>query len=176
MVVVGAESTGKTTLAMALADLYGAPLVEEFSREYLATIGTAYEQIDLVHIARGQWRREQSARVASRGLLLVDTDLLVIRIWSEVKYGVVPAFVRAQIQQLQRDHSLRCYVLTQPDIPWAADPLRENPDDRAELHIRYRQTLDDLSLPYIEVGGTHSARLQAVRAAIDTWRPELTRA
>ena len=173
VVVVGAESTGKTTLARALAEVHAAPWVPEYARDYLTGRDPAYVQDDLVHIARGQWRREQAARAGAVGLLLVDTDWLVIRIWSQVKYGTVPAFIAAQMQAASgsADSARRCYLVPRPDIPWQFDPLRENPDDRAALHTLYLAALADLRLPYVEIHGTHTQRMRQGLAAIAAWQP-----
>ena len=174
IVLVGAESTGKTTLARSLADHYGVPWVTEYARDYLATRGVRYVEQDLAHIARGQWRREQSLRRAVDGLLIVDTDWLVIRIWSEVKYGALPAMVsEMSAEQLRAganpSAARRFYLVPRPDIPWAPDPLRENPDDRAQLHARYIAVLDELHLPYAELSGTHMQRMAEARRAITAW-------
>ena len=168
VVVAGAESTGKTTLAGALADAHATSWVPEYAREYLNG-RTTYGQQDLVHIARGQWRREQAARAATPGLLVVDTDWLVIRIWSQVKYATVPEVVndhmRAAVAAGQRG-----YLVPRPDIPWQFDPLRENPDDRVALHALYIAALDELGLPYVELHGTHTQRLRGALAAVTAWQ------
>lgn len=178
VVLVGAESTGKTTLARNLADHYGVPWVVEYARDYLAKRGTNYVEQDLAQIARGQWRREQRIRRASRGLVIVDTDWLVVRVWSQVKYGrLSTALDQIVAKQLQAGASQcdaqRGYLVPTPDIPWAFDPLRENPDDRAQLHERYVDALNALQLPYATLSGTHTQRMADARRAISAW---LTRA
>ena len=159
--LVGAECTGKTTLALALADHFGVPWVSEYARAYLEPRGGAYEPEDLVHIARGQWRREQAALRASSGLVIVDTDALVIQIWSEVKYGTAPQVVVGQMRaaQLAAAAGERYYVVPYPDIPWEFDPLRESADSRTALHARYVAELKRQVLPFIEVHGPHTQRL-----------------
>src|SRR5690606_21267744 len=88
----GPEYSGKTTLAQALSVELAAPLVLEASRDYLTALytqqpGTSYTEDDLLAIARLQLQREQEALAAGPRHLICDTDLLVILIWSEVRYG-----------------------------------------------------------------------------------------
>lgn len=161
LVLTGAESSGKTTLATALAAHFGAPLVPEYARSYLegrASAAGDYSEADVLAIADGQRRAEATARAAHAGLLVADTDLLVILIWLRERYGRVPAWIDAELQP--RDD--RAYVLAVPDMPWQPDPLREHPHARMRLHGLYREALEGRGLPFIEVAGGHAQRLAAV--------------
>ena len=161
LVLTGAESSGKTTLATALAGHLCAPLVPEYARSYLeGRAGAAgdYTEADVLAIAEGQRQAEASTRAAHAGLVVADTDLLVIMIWLRERYGRVPAWIDAALQP--RDD--RAYVLTVPDMPWQPDPLREHPDGRARLHGLYREALAERGLTFIEVAGPPGQRLAAV--------------
>ncbi|MCB1683146.1 MAG: ATP-binding protein [Pseudomonadales bacterium] len=163
IVLTGAESSGKTTLANRLAGVLRAPLVTEVARELLSP-GQPYGIEDVVAIGLEQHRREQDALASHTGWVIADTDLSVIRIWLEVRFGTWPL----PLAQAWKARPPRLHVLTRPDMPWEADPLRENPHDRAMLHARYRALLRSLEEPWIEVAGDTDTRLQAV---LDTLPP-----
>lgn len=163
VVVVGVESTGKTTLATALAERLDRPLVAEQARPWLTARGGRYEEADLAVLATLQARAEAQAR-ARGGPVVADTDLVVLRIWAEAKYGRCDARIREALAA----RAPAVYLLPVPDLPWAPDPLRETPDAAARraLHERYRGLLHELARPWAEVSGQGPARLEAALAAL----------
>ena len=165
--VVGAECSGKTTLAEQLAQRFGVPWVPEFARSYLGE-RVGYEATDVLAIARGQHRAELTA-AATHPLLIADTDLVVIKIWWNVRFGGENPWIEATLRGVLGSERGRGYLLTTPDIPWVADPLRENPTDRPTLHARYRALLDSLGVPYVEVSGSPEERLARAAAAVRGW-------
>ena len=96
--VVGPESTGKTTLTQSLSAYYSAVWVQEYAREYLTDLDGPYDQSDLLSIAAGQIKSLNESAKKANGLLLQDTDLMVIKIWSEVKYGDVNPWIQMQLE------------------------------------------------------------------------------
>ena len=162
--LTGAESTGKTTLATALASRYQAPLVPEAARRHLVA-NRPYGPEDVLAIANEQMRLEAEALAGSPRLVVCDTDLLVIQIWWQVKFGPLPEKLVEALAQ----RSPRGYLLTRPDIPWTPDPLRESGGERSDLHRRYQRALADGPHPYLEVGGCLSDRLATARLQIDRW-------
>lgn len=152
--IIGPESTGKTTLAKQLAEHLSAALVHEFAREFLTELGRPYGQADLLTIAEGQWAAEQQALAYDNPTVVCDTDLTVIKVWSDAKYNATdPTIIDLMHRQPERLH-----LLMRPDIVWEPDPLRENPDDRDELFERYLLLLDDLNADYAIVDGLGEAR------------------
>jgi NadR type nicotinamide-nucleotide adenylyltransferase len=165
--VVGAECSGKTTLASGLAQRFAAPWVPEYAREYLAQ-RTGYDAADVLAIARGQQRAED-ATTSHNDLVFADTDLVVIKVWWNVRYGGADEWIDSTLSALISGDRARAYLLPTPDIPWTPDPLREHPNDRPALHARYKKLLDDLGVQYLEVSGSEDQRLDAASAAVRRW-------
>lgn len=167
--IVGPESSGKSTLAGDLGARHGL-VVEEFARTYLTDIGPAYEEEDLLTIAVAQARAEDVAALFAeqKGIprLICDTDLITIRIWSEEKFGRCDPWILEQSEMRHYD----LWLLCAPDIPWAPDPLRENPHDRDRLFEVYKATLDALGKPYVVLRGDHEQRLLDALDAIKRLR------
>ena len=161
--IVGPESCGKTTLARALAKRFGAPWVEEYARAHLSG-RPAYDENDLDAIAKGQVAIEERALKDAPPVLVLDTDMLVIRIWWREKYGQVPEWVEAALCS-QPD---RAYLLARPDLAWEPDPLRESQFDRERLFDVYRDALAERGATFGIVSGTDGARLQSALAALES--------
>lgn len=164
LVLTGPESCGKSTLAQKLSEHFGAPLVQEASRDYLSN-QPSYQEADLLHIAKQQLEIEQAALSGAPDKLICDTDLLVIIIWSEVKYGRCDAWIINAFEQSQQAASTkRQYLLCDYHVPWQPDPLRENPDNRDELFELYLTKLKHYDLNYTIVRGDPDERLRQVVA------------
>ena len=144
IIATGPESSGKTTLCKALSEHFNIPFNKEYARKFLNNLEREYNQNDLLAIAEGQLASEHSFK-------LLDTDLITIKIWSNYKYGNCEKWIIKQIEKQKSEK--RIYLLCKPDIPWQADPLRENPTDREELFEIYKQELENLGLTYFIVEG-----------------------
>ena len=161
IVIIGPESTGKSTLAQSLADHFNCFWVPEFAREYLLKNGPGYEYEDLIQIMQGQLELEDywTSRSLSenKGLLFVDTDLQVIRTWSEF------VFNRAENKLLNEIVKRNCdfYLLCNTDLPWVKDELREYPDEniRKRLFRHYKDCLINQHIPWAEIQGQEELRL-----------------
>ncbi len=156
--VVGPESSGKTFLAEKLAAHYNCLWVPEYAREYLERLNAPYSKDDVESIAKGQISGEDAAAIQSEQLLLCDTNLLVIKIWMDDKYGSTPKWIEEEI--LHRKYDL--HLLTAPDIPYEDDPLRENPERGEYFFKQYEQLLLELKFPYKIISGNERVK-QAVR-------------
>lgn len=161
--IVGPESTGKSTLAKALADHFKAICVPEYSREFLNKLDRPYQQQDLLEIAKGQLLSAENEKSKSNRILILDTDLFVIKVWSEFKYGECDP----QILKMLKDNQADFYILTAADIPYEYDPLRENPDDREELFEIYHQELVKAKVKFSVLKGTSDERLHTAIQAIN---------
>ena len=173
----GPESTGKTTLCRLLAAHFGVPWLPEYAREHLSDLdarnaaggGVSYDRQTVETIAREQWRRERNLIENAVGPIVLDTDLAVIFVWWQEKYGEVPAWIdEAWMQQTPR-----LYLLCRPDLGWQPDPLRESPHALDRLLKIYRNLLIKRGLSFAEISGFGDAR---GASAIALATPVLSRA
>ena len=161
--VVGAESSGTTTLARALAEHYGTVWVPEYARGYIDARGGHFDYEDIARIAFGQAETEEAlARQANR-LLICDTDLVTTTIYSEHYFGRCPHIV----QRLADERRYDLVLLLDIDLPWAADPQRDLPHRRAEFRDRFLHETISRRLPYVVIRGQGQTRLAAAIAAVD---------
>lgn len=163
VVLTGAESTGKTTLATRLAVHYDTVWLPEYVRYYVEENGMpAYE--DIPRIAEGYLKQEQELLPFAHRVAIYDTDLISNYLYSHHYFGRCPDW----IEQASYDHAANLYLLTGDDIPWAADPgQRESPALRATLQAQFQQELERRNLPYTLLEGPVAKRMEIAMAAID---------
>lgn len=164
IVVIGPESTGKSTLSTQLAAHYKTLWVPEFARDYLMQLNRPYEQEDLLRMAEGQLITEDAAATKANQFLICDTDLHVIKVWSEAKYGDCDP----RILELIASRKYDLYLLTYIDIAWEDDPLREHPkpEEREYFYQVYRDIVMNSGLPWADIRGGYEERLQTAVKAI----------
>lgn len=172
IVVIGPESTGKSTLCAKLSRHYNSLWCPEYARDYLTKNGTNYSYDDLLTIAKGQLELEdaymnsaQSGDKTSGRYLFIDTDMYVMKVWCEFVFGKCHPWILNQI--VERKYDL--YLLCKPDLPWVKDELREYPDEtrRVKLYHYYKDLLVHQSTPWTEISGGYEERLQKAMNAID---------
>lgn len=164
IVVIGPESTGKSTLCKQLAAHYHTTWCPEYARQYLEQYGKEYSYDDLLSIARGQLALEDSMQ-PERGPYFIDTNMYVMQVWCEYVFGKCHQFIIDQVVERKYDLYLLCNV----DLPWAYDPLREYPEEapRQELYRHYRELMISQSTPWVEISGDYRQRLHQSIAAVD---------
>lgn len=168
VVLFGPESTGKTTLAARLAAHYNTVWVEEYMRDYLQRKWDMHKEVcqpdDLVPIGRGQMRRENSLSEIANKILICDTDLLELKVYSEAYYN-------GYCNPLLLKHALNnwydLYFLTNIDTPWVPDDLRDKPYDREGMFQRFKSTLQLHNRPFEILSGNEDQRFLAAVQAID---------
>lgn len=157
ILILGPESTGKSTLAADLAAHFGEPWVPEFAREYLEKLNRTYEFEDLSEIGRGQIELEDELAQKAKKFLFVDTDLRVIKVWSEHKFGKAHNWILEEIEK-------RAYskiLITDVDLPWESDPLREHPEPGMRQYFldKYLDLAGKSGFPFQLISGEQKIRL-----------------
>ena len=180
IVILGPESTGKSTLCELLSQHYNSTWCPEFAREYLLTYGMNYSYDDLLTIAKGQIAMEEeyiqsvahnlntgdkNKASAAHFPLFIDTNMYVMKVWCEFVFGKCHKWITDQIANRKYD----LYLLGNIDLPWVKDELREYPDleRRQQLYIIYKNTMENQPVPWVDISGSHEERLQKAIAATD---------
>jgi len=188
IVVIGPESTGKSTLCEKLASHYNTLWVPEYAREYLEKNGVEYNYDDLLTIAKEQLESEEGIRYQVSGksnqsaissqqldsnspftshysLLFIDTDLYVIKVWAEFVFNKCQKWILNRIAERKYDLYLLCDV----DLPWVEDELREYPDKktREKLFLFYKELMVNQSTPWCTISGNYEERFEKAVAFIE---------
>jgi len=186
--LIGPECTGKTTLAERLSVRFDAPWVHEFAREYAQRVARPLTVDDVEPIARGQMALEDAslnAGVGSRGsgvgvgavlsdsrpptpdprLLILDTDLISTVVYSRHYYGQCPEWIEAEAGKRKAD----LYLLTDIDVPWTSDGVRDSAAARAALHGQFAKALVWYGTNFVTIGGDWEARFEAAAGVIERY-------
>ncbi len=171
IVVIGPESTGKSTLCRQLAEHFETVWCPEYAREYLLTNGKDYSYTDLLAIAKGQiageenWAELLEKRAAP--LLeqdydipyFIDTNMVVMKVWAEFVFNKCHPYIEEQLAKRKYDH----YLLCEPDLEWEKDELREYPDleTREKLFFIYKNYLEQQSISWTLIKGKNEDRIQS---------------
>ncbi|RED25473.1 NadR type nicotinamide-nucleotide adenylyltransferase [Flavobacterium cutihirudinis] len=155
----GPESTGKTTLAKQLADYYETEWVPEFARDYLQEKWEENQHIcvadDMMPIAYGQTLLENEKLTTAKKYLFCDTNLMVTKVFSEMYYG----FCDPLLNEAALKHEYDLFFLTDIDVPWEKDDIRDTPEGRETVFSVFKQTLIDTKKPFITISGNKECRL-----------------
>lgn len=160
--IVGAESTGKTTLAASLAAHFSTAWVPEYARDYLAARGGICRRDDLPVIARGQAESEERLAGRAQRYLFCDTDLVTTGLWSERYFGEVDP----EVERLAAAGTYALTLLCENDVPWEADGLRDSPGHRAWFRKRFASELASRGRPFRVLSGSKEERLGTAAAAV----------
>ncbi|MCK9422317.1 MAG: ATP-binding protein [Bacteroidales bacterium] len=163
--ITGPESTGKSMLSEQLAAHYNTVWVPEFARAYLADLNRSYKEEDIVYIAQQQLLNEERHSTVANRFLFCDTEFIVTKIWSDVKYGHCDPWILRTIENHRYDLFLLCDI----DLPWEYDPQREHPDKRKFLFDLYLHELIVRNFPFFVVRGLGPERLNQAVKKIDNF-------
>ncbi len=170
IVIIGPESTGKSTLCEKLASHYNTIWAKEYAREYLLKNGTNYTFENLLDVAKGQLNLENIATKTAienqKSKIILDTDMYVMKVWCEFVFGKCHSFILEEITKRKYD----LYLLCMPDLPWVKDELREYPDleTREKLFHIYKNILENQSTPFVIINGNYEDRLAKAINTIDS--------
>jgi NadR type nicotinamide-nucleotide adenylyltransferase len=158
----GAESTGKSVLALKLGQRYGCPVVPEYGRAYAEAHGTEFTMVDLLVIAREQDRLMRAAARAAPPLLILDTDPLMTAVWAQMLFGMVP-------EELLAYPKAELYLLFDPNVPWVPDGTRMfgTTAQRARFAEVAEDVLVQTRVPYRTITGGWGERESLAIAAVE---------
>jgi nicotinamide riboside kinase len=155
----GPESTGKTTLAKQLASYYETEWVPEFARDYLQERWEENQHIcveeDMMPIAYGQTKLENEKLALANKYLFCDTNLMVTKVFSEMYYG----FCNPLLNEAALEHEYDLFFLTDIDVPWEKDDIRDSPKERESVFSVFKETVVKTRKPYITLSGNKELRL-----------------
>ncbi|PZD78943.1 AAA family ATPase [Mesonia sp. K7] len=157
----GPESTGKTTLASELAVHFHTQWVPEYSRAYLQKKWDEEQKIceisDLIPIAKGQIKLENELAKKANRVLFCDTN---VRQTYEYGKAYFKNFENKALKECVEKHHYDLYFLTQIDVPWEADDLRDKPNEREQMLQLFKASLDADNINYVILEGNKKQRLK----------------
>ena len=169
IVIIGPESTGKSTLCKQLATHYNSVWVKEYAREYLLKNGTEYTFENLLDIAKGQveneelgirnWEAANKSKITNlKSPIFIDTDMYVMKVWCEFAFEKCHHWILNRIVERKYDLYLLCNI----DLPWVKDELREYPDleNRQKLYHYYKDIMINQNVPWVDISGNYEERLE----------------
>ncbi|MFY0599406.1 MAG: ATP-binding protein [Cyclobacteriaceae bacterium] len=166
--IIGPESTGKSELCQHLARNYETEWVPEYARFHLDRMTVPYEREDLSLIAQGQLAWEDDKAKYANEYLFCDTNMLVMKVWSDHKYGSTDAWIEEELVKRKYDF----YLLANIDLIWRPDPQREHPKMRKHFFDIYESYLKEHNLPYALISGIEDARTDCAMKALKAFFEE----
>jgi len=163
----GPESTGKTTLARQLAEFYKTEWVPEYARDYLQEKWDKSQTVcnidDMLPIAYGQTKSENEHLLLANKYLFCDTNLMVTKVFSEVYYD----YCESLLDEAAREHKYDLFFLTDIDVPWEKDDLRDKAEGRESVFEVFKQSLIENKKPFVMLSGGKDSRLEKAISIID---------
>lgn len=163
VVILGAESSGKSILAEALAEHYQTVWVPEYLREFVEQNQRVPKAEEQILIARTQVQRETEMAAQASQWLFCDTGPIMTAIYSRHYFGEPDA----ELAELELAHHYDFCIVTAPDFPWQPDGLqRESAYVRDRVHQEVLDVLDEREIPFLLVEGSNISRLEQVQFAL----------
>ncbi len=153
----GPESTGKTTLAKRLAEIYQTEFVPEVAREMITSNDFSVE--DIVRIGQSQTQRVLEKVKTANKVLFCDTDLITTQIYSRHYLQKVPD----ELYELEKQVYYDIYFLFDIDAPWVADGLRDLANRRQGMYSEFKYELVKRKIPFINVQGNYDEREEIIK-------------
>ncbi len=167
IVVIGPESSGKSTLCEDLSAHFKSTYLPEYARIYLENNGSKYSYEDVIKMAKGQLESEVHFTLQNpeSPLLLLDTNYLVYKVWIKEKYSKDESLIERLLKEDNYDYYFLCGI----EMPWEYDELREhpNPEDRIRLFNEYKIILTQNNFPFAILQGNREERLEKAISIIN---------
>ncbi|WP_338764736.1 ATP-binding protein [Massilia sp. METH4] len=161
--IVGSASSGKTTLAQALAERYRDAWVPEYLREFVDLRERVPVEGDQLHIAETQAAREDLALARASRFLFCDTTPLMTAVYSRHYFGRIDPKLGELVTARRYDVTLVCA----PDIPWKPDGLQREPEDQsAAVNAILAEELAARAIPHVRIHGPLEQRLRQVEEVL----------
>jgi HTH-type transcriptional repressor of NAD biosynthesis genes len=176
VVLIGAESVGKTTLCEQLAAHYGTVWVAEYGREHWekkiaqqdAPVEIpAWTDDEFIHIAEVQQSRENEAATRANRVLICDTNAFATATWFERYAGTR----HPEVDAIGARDIVDLYLIPSPDVPFVQDGVRDGEKIREWMHARFLELIRANGTPYVLITGAYDTRLAQAIAAIDALLP-----
>ncbi|MCK5824398.1 MAG: ATP-binding protein [Ichthyobacteriaceae bacterium] len=168
VVILGAESSGKSTLAKLLATNYNTVWVDEFLREFATQVYANNKELvytDNIKIIEGQLNLEKKQIKKANKIMFCDTDAIQTLIYSDLYY----AKHQPEIINYINNNKAHLYLLLYPDVAWEPDPLRDKPNQRLKVFQNLENKLIDFNVNYKIINGSLNSRLSKSIKAISTY-------
>lgn len=172
VVVTGSESVGKSDITLALAKHYNTNCISEYARQYVEALNREYTYADIEQIAKKQIENIEKAKAKAKRYLFVDTYLIVIKQWFIEVFQKYPVWLDEEL----KNNNIALYLLCDTDIPWVADPVRENGGSkRLYLQEMYKQQLQQNKFDFATVTGKGKDRVENAIKIVDSFFEKITK-
>jgi len=167
--ILGAESTGTTTLAKSLAEHYKTSWVQEFGRAYSeakinSPESSAWRTEEFIFIARTQNKIEDALVKTCNKILVCDTNSFATSLWHERYMG----FISPEVEAASAGRECDLYILTGDEIPFVQDGTRDGGRIRHTMHRRFEEELEKKRKKFIIVRGPHEIRMEKAIGACNS--------
>jgi nicotinamide riboside kinase len=165
IVITGPESTGKTQISSYLAGKLNCRWIPEYARDYIRGLTRPYNYGDLLHIAETQIRQRMEMEKAGVSLLVLDTWLIITKVWFIEVFKTFPGWLDEEIGKQKID----LFVICKADIPWIPDPLRENGGEKRDYLLKkYIEEIQKTGRDFEIIGGMNEDRYNNALQAVNT--------
>lgn len=162
VVLLGTESTGKSTMAEKLAADFKQPLLREAGRDLIPD-SSDFRLEDLYRVVEAHQALLEAALAPLPALLIMDTDLHITQSYAQFSFGQYLYLPEHYYATQQAD----LYLYLRMDVPFVQDGSRMPEADRAALEAQHRETIAHYQLPIVEIYGSWEARWEQALAAIE---------
>jgi HTH-type transcriptional regulator, transcriptional repressor of NAD biosynthesis genes len=157
----GPESTGKSVMAVHMAERYKTEYVPEVAREMVSS--NAFSADDIIAIGNAHIKRIREKALIANKVLFCDTDAITTQIYSQHYLATVPPVLYTLEKEIGYDR----YFLFDIDVPWVGDGMRDLGHARPQMFQTFKHALEQRNIDYVLVTGNWLQREHIVTEAID---------